>query len=387
MRTACAPNVCSWSLTDCDGKSGPLGDTGPLDVEHTDRSHDRVRARTGREQQRLTDRASERSIRVSSSSRTMQDSAGRALGVDRMHVARLSPIVVPALAADDPEWPLARVARATVLTAIGYWIGARLGMALTPDPQPVASLWPPNAILLAALLLVPTRYWWVVLLGALPAHLAVQLGSGVPMPMVLSWFVSNVFEAALGASLVRRFSGPTVRLDSVRALARVRGVCELLRRVRVVVPRRRLRGVERLGGERLLERLARPLLLERPGHADDRPGHPQLRRANVPRDEDGVRRPVCRRHRTRRGDVRRLRHRVHRDAEPVAHRARHAVPARPAPALGGGALRDVRGEPGSAGRDRGRHLGRGARPRTVRDAGCRGPLGAALPVPDRPADV
>ncbi|HKP15421.1 MAG TPA: MASE1 domain-containing protein [Gemmatimonadaceae bacterium] len=136
-----------------------------------------------------------------------------------MLVARLSPLVVPALTHDDPEWPVLRVARATLLTAFGYWIGAKLGMALTPDPQPVASLWPPNSIMLAALLIVPTRYWWIVLLGALPAHLAVELGSGVPMPMVLSWFVSNAFEAALGAGLVRRFSGPKARLDNVRTLA------------------------------------------------------------------------------------------------------------------------------------------------------------------------
>jgi len=59
-----------------------------------------------------------------------------------MDVARLSPIVLPVFAGDDPAWPLARVVRATVLTAIGYWVGARLGIALTPDPQPVASLWP-----------------------------------------------------------------------------------------------------------------------------------------------------------------------------------------------------------------------------------------------------
>ena len=39
------------------------------------------------------------------------------------------------------------------------------------------------------------------------------------MTMVMSWFVSNVFEAVLGAGLVRRFVGPTVRLDSVRTLA------------------------------------------------------------------------------------------------------------------------------------------------------------------------
>ena len=135
-----------------------------------------------------------------------------------MHVVSLTPVAVPVIADDDSEWPLARVARATALTAVGYWIGARLGFALTPDPHPVASLWPPNAIMLAALLVVPTRYWWVVLLGALPAHVAVELGSGIPMPMVLSWFVSNAFEAVLGASLVRRFAGQSVRLDSVRTL-------------------------------------------------------------------------------------------------------------------------------------------------------------------------
>jgi PAS domain S-box-containing protein len=135
-----------------------------------------------------------------------------------MQLARVSPVVVPYAAFRDPGRRLPRLALAAASTAIAYWAGAKLGFQLERGPEPVALLWPPNALLLAALLVVPTRYWWVILLGALPAHLFVELGSGVPLRMVLSWYVSNAFEALLGAALVRRFNGPGRRLDSVRAL-------------------------------------------------------------------------------------------------------------------------------------------------------------------------
>ncbi len=100
--------------------------------------------------------------------------------------------------------------------ALAYYVGARVGFALTPAPQPVSTLWPPNAILLAALLLAPVRWWPGILLAAFPAHLAVELGSGVPLSMVLSWFVSNSAEALIGAAGVRRFSDRPIRFDSFR---------------------------------------------------------------------------------------------------------------------------------------------------------------------------
>jgi PAS domain S-box-containing protein len=100
--------------------------------------------------------------------------------------------------------------------ALAYYVGARIGFALTPAAQPVSTLWPPNAILLAALLLAPVRWWPGVLLAAFPAHLAVELGSGVPLSMVLSWFVSNSAEALIGAVGVRRFSDRPIQFDSFR---------------------------------------------------------------------------------------------------------------------------------------------------------------------------
>jgi len=109
-----------------------------------------------------------------------------------------------------------RAGLAALGISVAYYAGARFGFVLTPAPQPVSTLWPPNAILLGALLLAPVRWWPGVLLAALPAHLAVELGSGVPLPMVLSWFVSNSAEALIGAVGVRRFIARPVQFDTFK---------------------------------------------------------------------------------------------------------------------------------------------------------------------------
>src|SRR4029077_17991225 len=84
-----------------------------------------------------------------------------------------------------------RVACTALLVALAYYLGAKIGFALTLRPHPISVLWPPNAILLAALLLTPVRVWWVILLAAFPAHLAAQMQSNVPPTMILCWFISN----------------------------------------------------------------------------------------------------------------------------------------------------------------------------------------------------
>ena len=103
-----------------------------------------------------------------------------------------------------------------LLVFVGYYLGARIGFALTFQPHPVSVLWPPNAILVAALLLTPARIWWLVLLAAFPAHWAAQLQSHVPPLMILSWFISNSCEALIGASLTRYLVGGPIRFTSLR---------------------------------------------------------------------------------------------------------------------------------------------------------------------------
>ncbi len=98
----------------------------------------------------------------------------------------------------------------------GYYLGAKVGFALTFQPYPVSVLWPPNSILVAALLLTPSRIWWFVLLAAFPAHCATQLQSHVPPLMILCWFISNCFEALIGAGLTRYLAGGRIQFTSLR---------------------------------------------------------------------------------------------------------------------------------------------------------------------------
>jgi two-component system sensor kinase FixL len=102
------------------------------------------------------------------------------------------------------------------LVCIGYFIGTKIGFALTFQPHPISTLWPPNAILLAALVLTAPRFWWLLLLAAFPAHLAGQLQGGVPAVQIMAWFVSNCSEALIGAGCIHAILHAPLRFDSFR---------------------------------------------------------------------------------------------------------------------------------------------------------------------------
>jgi PAS domain S-box-containing protein len=119
----------------------------------------------------------------------------------------------------SPRRPLAELARPAalgLLISATYFVAAEIGIALTMRPAPVSTLWPPNAVVMAILLLTPPRLWWAVLLAALPAHVAVEVRHGIPLPMVMSWFLSNSIDAIIGAGLVRWLSPGPIRFDSFR---------------------------------------------------------------------------------------------------------------------------------------------------------------------------
>jgi PAS domain S-box-containing protein len=112
-----------------------------------------------------------------------------------------------------------RLILAALLTSTGYYVGSLIGFTLTFQPHPVSVLWPPNSILLAALLLAPPRAWGVLLLATLPAHIISQLQSQIPLPMMFCYFISNSCEAIIGAACTRYFIRGQVRFDSLRNIA------------------------------------------------------------------------------------------------------------------------------------------------------------------------
>jgi two-component system, LuxR family, sensor kinase FixL len=124
--------------------------------------------------------------------------------------------------------PGPRIVATALLVAVAYYVGANVGFILRFPPATPSVLWPPNAILTAALLLTPARRWWIYLLAALPAHLVVELSAALPTSLVLVLFVTNCAEALVAALFVRRFSDAPARLDTLRRVVPFIGGAVLL---------------------------------------------------------------------------------------------------------------------------------------------------------------
>ena len=110
------------------------------------------------------------------------------------------------------------VVMSALLLAVSYFLGVHAGFALTSEHAPVAVLWPPNAVLLAALLLSPRQDWPVLIAAALPAHILAEISADVPFTMVMCWFVSNVTEALIGAFAIHGYLHRAPQFDRFRDL-------------------------------------------------------------------------------------------------------------------------------------------------------------------------
>jgi len=106
-----------------------------------------------------------------------------------------------------------------VITGIAFYLGTRVGFALTPNGQPNSAFWPPNAILLAALLLSPRTVWWILVVAMVPPHFAAQYQAGVPIWTAAFWLLTNTSEALIGAFCITRLINPRTAFESVRGVS------------------------------------------------------------------------------------------------------------------------------------------------------------------------
>jgi signal transduction histidine kinase/integral membrane sensor domain MASE1 len=130
--------------------------------------------------------------------------------------------------ASAARWPPARLAAAAALTALAYYGGVQVGLALTFPPLTTSVLWPPNALLTAALLLVPVRYWWVCLGAALPVHLTLELGAGFSPALTVLLFLTNCSEAVIAAGGVRWLSDAPTEFNTFQRIAAFIGAAGFL---------------------------------------------------------------------------------------------------------------------------------------------------------------
>ena len=105
-----------------------------------------------------------------------------------------------------------------VAVCLGYYLGSLVGLELRLPPATPSVVWPPNAMLTAALLLTRRDRWWVVLAAALPAHLAVQLQTDWPLALIVALFFTNCSEALIAAGGFRLWTDGTPRLETFNRL-------------------------------------------------------------------------------------------------------------------------------------------------------------------------
>lgn len=98
-----------------------------------------------------------------------------------------------------------------------YVLGCAFAKALGIAPGTNISIWLPGGLMMATLILTPTRSWpWWVLVGCGGELIGQYLWFRSPLPAALLIYVGNALEATVGAWLVTRFCGRPVRLESLQ---------------------------------------------------------------------------------------------------------------------------------------------------------------------------
>jgi PAS domain S-box-containing protein len=77
-------------------------------------------------------------------------------------------------------------------SAVSYYVATQIAWALTFPDSKVSLFFPPQAVLLCVLLLVPTRHWWAYVLAAASAHFLATQQEGWPPLYALT---SEAFDA------------------------------------------------------------------------------------------------------------------------------------------------------------------------------------------------
>jgi integral membrane sensor domain MASE1 len=91
-----------------------------------------------------------------------------------------------------------------LVVAVAYWLGAEAAFLVgTLSDKIFAPFWPPNVILLAALLSTPVRHWPLYVIACFPAHVAAELGVGMGWLQLWIAFVTNCMVALLSATGLR----------------------------------------------------------------------------------------------------------------------------------------------------------------------------------------
>jgi PAS domain S-box-containing protein len=113
-------------------------------------------------------------------------------------------------------WTVASVvnlALQAMVVGAGYYVGAQIGLVFRFPSTLLSAMWPPTAILLAALLLTPRRRWWIYLPTVFAAHASISLHFDYPFGRIFWQFANTFLIAAFAAFILQRFQKGPFKFD------------------------------------------------------------------------------------------------------------------------------------------------------------------------------
>ena len=110
-----------------------------------------------------------------------------------------------------------------------YLLSADLSHLLSLDPDPLSILWPASGVFLAALLMAPSRHWWMVVAMLAGIHLVWELmvhARGVLSS--IGFCLGSCVEAVVGAAAIIAWSGRPFGLRRLRDVLALAGTVMIL---------------------------------------------------------------------------------------------------------------------------------------------------------------
>jgi two-component system, LuxR family, sensor kinase FixL len=112
------------------------------------------------------------------------------------------------------------ISRRTVIfvlaSTVSYYVATQIAWALTFPDSKVSLFFPPQAVLLCVLLLVPTRHWWAYVLAAASAHFLATQQAHWPPLYALNCEAFDAVKSVAAAVGIRRLITSPIRAITLR---------------------------------------------------------------------------------------------------------------------------------------------------------------------------
>jgi diguanylate cyclase (GGDEF)-like protein/PAS domain S-box-containing protein len=105
-----------------------------------------------------------------------------------------------------------------LVASVVYYLLATLGISLSSPPEYIATFWPSNAAILAILLLLERRHWWMFILAMAPAITIANFQAGYSINRIIIFYIANCTEVLIAAYALRHFLGNHIRFNQLREM-------------------------------------------------------------------------------------------------------------------------------------------------------------------------